>query len=73
MDEIHIDINNNKNSIAILDLYCQKQIRLKGGNMSISLSISDRLITQAQIKSKVFKRSISEQIEYRAFIGGGKS
>jgi hypothetical protein len=37
--------------------------------MATAVKISDELITQARIKSKVFKRSIAGQIEYWAQIG----
>ena len=37
--------------------------------MPTAVKISDELITQARIKSKIFKRSIAGQIEYWAQIG----
>ena len=37
--------------------------------MPTAVKISDELIAQARIKSKVFKRSIAGQIEYWAQIG----
>ena len=37
--------------------------------MPIAVKISDELIAQARIKSKIFKRSIAGQIEYWAQIG----
>lgn len=37
--------------------------------MPTAVKISDELIAQARIKSKIFKRSIAGQIEYWAQIG----
>ena len=37
--------------------------------MPTAVKISDELIVQARIKSKIFKRSIAGQIEYWAQIG----
>jgi len=41
----------------------------KGGNMPTAVKISDELVAKAKVQSKVFKRSIAEQIEYWAKIG----
>ncbi len=37
--------------------------------MPTAVKVSDKLIAQARIKSKIFKRSIAGQIEYWAQIG----
>ena len=37
--------------------------------MPTAVKVSDELVTQARIKSKIFKRSIAGQIEYWAQIG----
>ena len=37
--------------------------------MPTAVKVSDELITQARIRSKIFKRSIAGQIEYWAQIG----
>jgi hypothetical protein len=48
-------------------------MQLKGSKrstiMPTAVKISDELIAQARIKSKIFKRSIAGQIEYWAQIG----
>ena len=37
--------------------------------MSTAIKVSDDLVAKAQIRSKVFKRSVAGQIEYWATIG----
>ncbi|QTA80219.1 Toxin-antitoxin system, antitoxin component, ParD-like [Desulfonema limicola] len=37
--------------------------------MSLAVKISDELADHARIRSKIFKRSVSDQIEYWAKIG----